>query len=229
MTNKIQMKGVREGLLVSLGDGEWSELRQALLAHMDEQVNFLRGAKLYLEVGNQILNAVELGSLRDQISERGLSLWGVLSNSPTTEATAQTLGLATRLSQPSSKTQYRASAPPDTSLQDGEDAIVLQRTLRSGYRVKYDGHVIVVGDVNPGAEIIAGGSVIVWGRLRGLVHAGASGNAQAVVCALDLSPTQLRIADQVAAFPVRRGKSEPDIARLVGKEVIVEAWNPGRR
>ena len=57
----------------------------------------------------------------------------------------------------------------------------------------------MLGDVNPGAEIIAEGNVIIWGRLRGMVHAGVKGNRSAVICALDLSPMQLRIADEVSA------------------------------
>lgn len=220
----IRIKGVREGLLVSLGEGDWPELHLALLEMMDQQRDFLRGGKLYLDVGNQILHAVELGRLRDEISERGLSLWGVLSNSPTTEQTAQTLGLATRMSRPSSQTQYRESAAADTEVQGGEKAIILRRTLRSGFAVRYDGSVAVIGDVNPGAEIIASGSVVVWGHLRGVVHAGAEGDQAVVVCALDLSPTQLRIAEEIATPPKRRGKPQPEMARIVDGRVVSEEW-----
>ena len=83
----------------------------------------------------------------------------------------------------------------------GEGAILVRRTLRSGYSLQHSGHVVVIGDVNPGAEIIAGGDVIVWGHLRGMVHAGAEGNDDAVVCALDLAPTQLRIGGLIATTP----------------------------
>ncbi|HEX7008861.1 MAG TPA: septum site-determining protein MinC, partial [Phycisphaeraceae bacterium] len=76
----------------------------------------------------------------------------------------------------------------------GEAALV-QRTLRSGQVVRHQGHLTVLGDVNPGAEVIAGGSVVVWGRVRGTVHAGALGDRSAQICALELAPTQLRIAD----------------------------------
>ncbi|MCU0485334.1 MAG: hypothetical protein MUC85_04415, partial [Anaerolineales bacterium] len=105
MTAKVQIKGIREGLLVTLGEGEWAELRAALVSLVQEQQDFLRGGRLYLDVGNHILHAAELGSLRDEISERSLALWGVLSNSPTTQQTAQALGLATRLSRASAGTQ----------------------------------------------------------------------------------------------------------------------------
>ncbi len=222
MPPKVEIKGIREGLLVTLGEGEWPEREAALLQHLDEQGDFLRGARLALAVGNQPLRASQLGRLRDAISERGLTLWAVLSDSPKTQETAQNLGLATRISRPRPE---RRVHPLQTRLQGGEETILIQRTLRSGYRLENTGHVVVIGDVNPGAEIVAGGSVIVWGRLRGMVHAGAQGDANAVVCALDLSPTQLRIADKIAIAPRRRGKAIPEIARIIQGEVVAKPWN----
>ncbi|HBX68132.1 MAG TPA: septum site-determining protein MinC, partial [Chloroflexi bacterium] len=185
----VTIKGIREGLLITLTEGEWPVLEEALLQRIDQQANFLKGAQLTLDVGNQILKAADIGHLRDVLSERSINLRALLSHSPTTELSAQNLGLATRLSKP---TPDRLMRTFDTEL-SGDEAILIQRTLRSGHSLKYEGHVIVIGDVNPGAEIVAGGNVIVWGRLRGTVHAGADGNQDAIICALDLSPTQLRI------------------------------------
>lgn len=221
----IKIKGIRDGLLITLGDNPWEEVQQALLEHLDAQSEFLRGARLTLDVGNHVLRAAELGKLRSEISERGISLWAVLSNSPTTEKTAQTLGLATRITQP--RTDL-VSPPVQTELQSGEQAIFLHRTLRSGFSIKHEGHIVVIGDVNPGAEIVAGGNVLVWGRMRGTVHAGAQGNEEAVVCALDLSPIQLRIADKIATTPKRRGKSQPEMARIQDDQVVAEPWKTGR-
>jgi septum site-determining protein MinC len=223
MQPKVQIKGVREGLLVTLGEGAWDELHQALLEQVDQQAEFLRGARLALDVGNHILKAGELGQLRKEVAERELTLWAVLSNSPTTEQTAQTLGLATQLSK--ARPEPRPSSEPFRS---GEEAILVHRTLRSGFSLQHLGHVVVVGDVNPGAEIIASGDVVVWGRLRGMVHAGAEGNENAIVCALDLSPTQLRIADQIALTPKRRGKPQPEMAHLQDGRVVSETWDPKR-
>jgi septum site-determining protein MinC len=85
--------------------------------------------------------------------------------------------------------------------------------------------VVIIGDVNPGAEIVAGGDVVVWGRLRGMVHAGAQGNEDAIICALDLSPTQIRIAGQISIPPKRRGRPQPEMARLQKGQVLAEPWN----
>ena len=218
---RVRIKGIREGLLVTVNDGPWPEVSKALLEHLDEQGEFLRGARLALDVGNHVLRAADVGQLRNHIAERNLTLWAIISNSPVTIQTAQSFGLATTIAKPRPE---RVVSNVDTTLNDGEQAILVHRTLRSGYSLQHAGHVVVVGDVNPGAEIIAGGNVVVWGRLRGTVHAGAQGNTDAVVCALDLSPTQLRIAGHIAISPHRRGKAQPETARLLNDQVVAEPW-----
>ena len=75
------------------------------------------------------------------------------------------------------------------------DTALVQRTLRSGQKVSFGGNVVVLGDVNPGAEIIADGHVVVLGALKGTVHAGAAGNEDSFVAALNMAPMQIRIAD----------------------------------
>jgi septum site-determining protein MinC len=222
---KIQIKGVKEGLLVSLGEGEWAALEQTLLEQIRQQGSFFQGAKVALDVGNHVLRAAELGALRDKLADVGVMLWAILSNSPTTEQTAQMLGLATRLSVPKPERTVR---PLDTTL-EGDNAILVHRTLRSGFRVISKGHVIVVGDVNPGAEIVAGGSVVVWGRMRGLVQAGSGGDQSAVVCALELEPTQLRIANIDYELPRKKNKSFPEIAQLQDDRVVATPWIPRQK
>lgn len=221
----MQIKGIREGLLVSLGEGNWGDLQAELFQQVEERENFFQGAKLALDVGPLGLNVRELSTLRDRLSEKGISLWAVVSSSGKTEQTAQNLGLATRLSAPRPERTVKTLEQNLT----GESAMFVQRTLRSGVKVTFAGHIVVVGDVNPGAEIIAGGCVVVWGKLRGVVHAGAQGDEQAVVCALDLSPTQLRIAEQIATAPTRKSKAQPEMARIQDGQVVAETWTPSER
>jgi septum site-determining protein MinC len=220
----IQIKGMRDGLLVSLDDAPWETQRAALITQVDSQLSFFQGARLALDVASQVLHVNELADLRDQLSERGIFLWAVISESPTTESTAQLLGLATRISKP------RPEESRQFSVEDlGEEtAMFLSRTLRSGTRIEFAGHVVVFGDVNPGAEIVAEGSVIVWGRLRGMVHAGSKGNKNAVIGALDLSPTQLRIAGEVAAALNPPTNPSPEVVRINGEgKLQAEIWKPG--
>lgn len=220
--SSIKVKGVRDGLLITLGEGPWEEVRAALFALLEAQSAFFQGARVALDVGERALRAAELGKLRDELSERGITLWAVLSSAPRTQANAQALGLATRLFTPAPRPSRRQHKTSDL----GEEALLVPRTLRSGMRVEYPGHVVVLGHVHPGAEIVAGGHVIVWGKLRGLVHAGAEGNEQAVVCALELAPTQLRIASVIATMPPQEGPTRPEKAYLKDGQVVAEPWNP---
>jgi septum site-determining protein MinC len=155
----VSIKGIRQGLLFTIADSPsgWEEVRRALLEHIDQQGEFLHGARIALDVGNYVLKAVDLGQLRDALSERELYLWAVMSNSPTTVQTAQTMGLDVRIDKPKSPAHSK-----EVALQGGEEAAMFHRTLRSGFRLQYAGHVVVIGDVNPGAEIIAGGNIVVW-------------------------------------------------------------------
>lgn len=225
MAPNVEIKGIREGLLITLGEGSWPEIETTLLEEIDRQVDFLKGAKLILDVEYHILNAATLGKLRDILSDRGLSLWAVLSYSPTTEQSAQMLGLATKIHQ----VNPAAEVPSIDTNVNGDDAVLVQRTLRSGNSIEFPGHITVIGDINPGAEVVAGGNVVVWGRVRGMVHAGAEGNQSAVVCALELTPTQLRIADKIAIPPKDRSKPEPEMAVIREDQLVAEPWNlPGQ-
>lgn len=107
--------------------------------------------------------------------------------------------------------------------------VLWRKTLRSGQQIAFDGNVVVLGDVNPGAEIIAGGDIIVVGALRGLAHAGAKGRSDAVVAALELQPTQLRIGQRLGrppdgegAWPGRQRAPRLEVARLDGGQIVVE-------
>lgn len=218
----MEVKGIKDGILITLEEDEWSQARKSLIAHINENQAFFEGAHLVLDVRNMILRAKELGELRDILSNHQVLLSGVLSHSMVTQETAQLLGLITSLNKPKPVPKSNIK-PLDTVLQ-GEAAVMIKRTMRSGFRVAYQGHVVVVGDVNPGAEIIASGSIVVWGRLRGTVHAGAEGDETAVVCALDLSPTQLRIASKAATTPKDQEKPQPEIASIKENQIIAESW-----
>ncbi|MCL1976380.1 MAG: septum site-determining protein MinC [Firmicutes bacterium] len=109
--------------------------------------------------------------------------------------------------------------------------VMIQRTLRSGQNFHYDGNVVIMGDVNPGAEIVASGHVLVMGSLRGMVHAGATGEEKATVTALSLAPTQLRIAAHITRPPDGNGTSlvkQPEVARIKNDVVIIEEYQPLR-
>jgi septum site-determining protein MinC len=109
--------------------------------------------------------------------------------------------------------------------------LYLRQTLRSGQTVSHKGHLVIVGDVNPGAEVMAEGDITVWGALRGVAHAGIGGNIQAEIRALKLHPIQIRIAHMIARSPDRprhkfasASTTGPETARLIeGKIKVVRS------
>jgi septum site-determining protein MinC len=223
MSDAISIKGIREGLLVTLSDtGSWNDASRALLTRIEQSVEFFKGARLALALGPRPLSVTDLSNLRSVLSERNVSLWAVLSDSPATMNSAQSLGLNIAL--PSTLPQMQPD-PETNPEEDREGAVMARRTLRSGRCVRHAGHVVIIGDVNPGAEVVAGGNIVVWGRLRGVAHAGADGDESAVVCALDLSPTQLRIAGHIATSPSRKGEAGPEMARLKNGHIVAERWS----
>ncbi len=220
MPVSVSVKGIHEGLLITLAEGNWEDAFPSLLNHLDSKPDFFFGAKAILQLGAYDLHAADLAKLRSALADRGMGLQTVISESVTTNRAAQDLGIETALP----KRDVKESAFSTELI--GSEAIFLRQTLRSGNSIHFPGHVVVLGDVNPGAEIIAGGSIIVWGHLRGTVHAGALGETACVVCAMDLSPMQLRIAGFAATSPSRRGKSQPEIAFLREGQLVAEPWNP---
>jgi septum site-determining protein MinC len=94
-------------------------------------------------------------------------------------------------------------------------------TLRGGQALHNLGNLVVVGDVNPGAELVASGDIVVFGALRGVAHAGAQGDRGARVIALELSPTQLRIATAIASGEAGAKPRGPEHASIVGDRIVV--------
>ena len=97
-------------------------------------------------------------------------------------------------------------------------------TVRGGQALQQLGNIVVVGDVNPGAELVASGDILVFGALRGTAHAGAQGDRKARVFALQLAPTQLRIAAYIAADESGRAPREPEVAFVKGEGIAIASY-----
>lgn len=125
--------------------------------------------------------------------------------------------------------QGKAVSQPETEAPPMDMTLLIDRTLRSGQCIRYPGHVVVMGDVNPGAEIVAGGHIMVFGALRGVAHAGAFGNVNAVVTAFRLNPTQLRIAGFITRAPDGEEikPHQPETASISDGAIVIEKYYPG--
>ncbi|GGQ99942.1 septum site-determining protein MinC [Deinococcus ruber] len=128
----------------------------------------------------------------------------------------------------------RSEAPPSL---DSSQTVVVHHGLRAGFRGEYRGSVVVLGDVNPGAELVAGGDIIVLGALRGMVHAGAEGRTDAIVYARPIASAQIRIAGAVArsaednvleSMKRMQEKAEAELARLQNGVIQIESYHPQR-
>jgi septum site-determining protein MinC len=216
----VQFKGIREGLLVSAPTGSWEARKSEFLALVTEKGAFFQGARVCLDVGDTSLRVKEITQLRDKLSDLQVTLWAILSQSEVTNNNSKALGLEIAL-----PTKKEVKEKEESIEDNGEKAILVNKTLRAGYRVEAREHVIVIGDVNPGAEIVSAGNIIIWGKLKGSAVAGAEGNTKAVICAMELRPTQLRIGDHIFPPMTRKGKLNPEMALIVGEECKIEIWN----
>lgn len=95
----------------------------------------------------------------------------------------------------------------------------VQYSLRSGQKEEYPGSIVICGDVNPGAEIVAGGNIMVLGALRGVAHAGATGNKMAIISANYIDVTQIRIANLVREVGERMDRCP--ICKIENNEIII--------
>src|SRR5512143_772959 len=238
----ILIKGSREGLLITLGLGAWHNALGALEARLTATPEFFKGARVALLVGNRKLVEADVRAARDLLAHHDVVLWGIISDDEETQHVAAVLGLDAQLPQRDRAERSRLVEPPlepptpieaantagllePPGIDEAEAGLMARRTLRSGQQLRHPGSITIIGDVNPGAEIVAGGDIVVWGKLRGTVHAGAMGNEKAIVCALDLQPTQLRIAQHIARSPEdRRRKPAPEVARVRDGKIVAESW-----
>ena len=223
-SDRLSIKGTSDGLIITLGAGAWQGLIDELDQRLSEKASFFKGGRVGLAVGPRQLTRLQLEQIGQILNRHKVTLWAVESESPSTQEAATQLGLEIGLG----GVPVRPTVASPAGSASASEALLVQRTLRSGQVIHHPGHVVVIGDVNPGAEIRAGGSVVVWGRLRGTVHAG-SGEGQgenAVVCALQLLPTQLRIGDYITRSPADDTDHDivPEMASVQGGQIVAEPW-----
>jgi septum site-determining protein MinC len=222
----IAIKGTREGLVISLGPGPLQAVLDELEGHLNARASFFLGGRVALRVGDRSLSAGQLQAIGSMLERFGITLWAVEGDHPATNTAARELGLETGLGL-SPADDKAADAPIPLEEMAG---IVVHRTLRSGQSIRHAGHVTLIGDVNPGAEIVAGGDIVVWGKLLGTAHAGAMGHDKASICALQLAPSQIRIGSHIARSPERSRKpKEPEMATVQEEGIVVERWNKEKK
>jgi septum site-determining protein MinC len=198
----------------------WNDLWEQLQQRLQAGKRFWQPlAVVHLIANDRLLDARQLQGINDALTEAGLQLQLVATSRRQTAVAAATAGY--------SVTQQSAIAPLISAATNDStpilaEPIYLQMTVRSGMDIRHQGNVIIMGDINPGGEIFAAGDIIVWGRLRGIAHAGYPNNPQCLIMALQMEPTQLRIADRVARAPeTPPPQFEPEIAYITPQGIRI--------
>lgn len=207
----VVLKGGRNGVSIVIRDGaDFAAVIAELREKLAPARNFFGGAPLRIDAG-RALRPDERTTLVQTVHEFGMSI---------AEGDDE---------EKSGVRKADAASEGGALPMQGEEATLLhKRTLRSGQRIDFDGHVVILGDVNPGAVVNCSGDIIVFGTLRGVAHAGASGNARSIVAAFRLEPTQLRIAQYISRAPDGEAlrPSGPEVALVRDECIQIEAYTP---
>lgn len=246
---QIAIKGTRNGLLLTLEpETPFIEVLNALSERLAEAPSFFKGASLAVDTTRRSLRTNERLQLEDLLSYYQVSMAPLEQIQPVRQKSAplprpsnavNPMGTLARVSQESFRAEHLQGSQsggevlPAIHVQrearESSDTLFLRRTIRSGQAIHHSSNIVVMGDVNHGAEIVAGGDIMVWGVLRGMVHAGYPDNENASVSALLLAPVQLRIAHLLSRPPEGvEVQPRPEVATIRQGQIVVETWVNGR-
>ncbi len=208
----VEFKGTKDGIIVQLmPDQEMDQILIEMKKKLTEGSNFFKGAKIISIVGRDMEDD-EIETIKALV-RKDFDL--EIVDRPYKKALK--IGIdeemaETHIAQNRAEMVYKSTT------------IFHRGTLRSGKRIESEADLVVLGDVNPGAELIANGNIVVMGYLRGVAHAGRNGDPKAFVSANKLQPTQLRIGALITRSP-DEGHDDPDypeIAFIRNNNIIIE-------
>lgn len=232
---RIVVRGTRDGLVIVLPErGTTREIVQALALRIAGAEGFFRGAEVVLDYGTRAVIDEELAILRQVLEERDITLRTVTATGFDSRSALRALGYSPLSAMPQPPVRGDEAQHVPVMPRDELPVRYVRRTFRSGMSLHHPGHLTVLGDVNPGAELTAAGDIVVFGSVRGVVHAGVMGDTGAIIAALVMTPTQLRIGNVYGRPPEARGDGDgaagvgPCIAHLDGGELIIVPWYGGR-
>ena len=182
----------------SVSEYTWSEIWQQMKLRLMAQKRFISSEiSVHLVAHDRLLDSRQLQDIAETLSEMSLLLKSVGTSRRQTAIAAAGAGYSVEQLQPKKAFSFESASttsPP-------AEPLYLETTVRSGIEIRHRGSVIILGDVNPGGIVVADGDILIWGRLRGVAHAGAQGNSECTIMALQMEPTQLRIANALARAP----------------------------
>ena len=212
MNNSVIIKGNKYGIIVVLSsDVPFEELKLLIAEKFKESSKFFENAKMAISFEGRKLTNEEQKEVLDIIAANTeMHIVCVMENDPDTEEA------------------FRKTVDQKLMELSNNTGQFYKGILRSGASLEFETSVIIIGDVNHGARVVSKGNIIVLGSLKGNAFAGATGNTNSFVVALDMSPTQIRIADTIARSPdkpVKEEVKEAKIAFLEEGNIYIEPLN----
>ncbi|BAL84108.1 putative septum site-determining protein MinC [Selenomonas ruminantium subsp. lactilytica TAM6421] len=211
----VKIKGTSLGLQLSFApEASFEDVRENLRQKLESGTTFFLRGTLVL-----IPRDVFMGSERDELQHL-FHEYGLICRTQKPEAE--------KVQKPETKAPAPTPQPASPPVNEPEDLkpqemVVVNKTLRGGQEIRTKSSVLVCGNVNPGAQIIAGGSIDIRGTCRGMVHAGAYGDSTAFIIADHLMPTQIRISNLIARSPDEMEKTDrAERASIKDGQIVIE-------
>ena len=220
----VELKGFRDGMrLIIDPEASMEEIEQAIVERMASLGDSLSGLTMNMDLGSRSLNDEELVHLKKLLNDDyGLEVKQIIGDSQDEPKRTEEPQIAGVPALHSEERVYNQLS------QLNEETRFIRHTLRSGQIERaLEGNMVILGDVNPGAEVVAAGDIIVLGALRGVAHAGALGNTSSIIFALNLLPTQLRIGRFITRAPAeeQHRHRRTEIARVLEDAIVVEDFD----
>ncbi|WP_026886262.1 septum site-determining protein MinC [Clostridium beijerinckii] len=210
----ILIKGNKDGINTTINMNKFAcfdDMIVLLIKKLSKGKHFYKGTTLILRIDLKSVNKKELGILKEKLLTQ-IELKDIVLED-----------IEKEIEQVNEK-----EVKVFSGVYEGKTKFI-RKTVRGGECINYQGNIVIVGDINSGAEVYAAGNVIVLGRIRGKVSAGTNGNTKAVIAAFLLQPELLKIANVIAMSPDDIEKpSYPELARIKDGLIIVEPYLPNK-
>ena len=205
--DRIIIKGNKEGLnaIINIDKfGNFEEMLDALIEKLSKGKKFYKGSTLSITTKLSSLTEKDVESLKVVLFEE--------------------IGIKDIVFEDKDVKDKESESKIFNGVYEGRTKFI-RKTVRGGQCVDFQGNIVIVGDVNSGAEVYAGGNIIVLGSIKGNVYAGVWGNRKAIIAAFALQPEILKIGDIITISPDDFEKPKyPEVAKVKDDTIIVEPY-----
>lgn len=211
-TNSVIIKCNKYGLIVILDEKlPFEELLKDIEDKFKESAKFFKNAKMAMTIrGRKLDQAQEKKVVETIVNSCGIHILCVVDEDQGSEAL------------------FKEALDSAMAEKEKEDGGFYRGTLRAGQILETEYSIVILGDVNPGANVVSKGNIVVLGSLRGTAYAGATGDRNCFVAALVMKPIQVRIADKMARSAITKRvdiseyKMDPKIAYVKDDHIYVK-------